>query len=88
MMVPLDAWLLDALLRRGLCPHASKLIISPSSPLTPPNNTIEGSGLFLCQMVHTAFADVYVKLWDMLTIYFRGRKVLLSVKSVVAGEVR
>ena len=36
-------------------------------------------------MVHAAFADIYVEHGDMLTISFRGRKVLMSVKSVVAG---
>ena len=59
MVVPLDARILDALRRRGLC-----------------------------RMVHVACADVYVKQGDMLTISFRGRKVLLLVKSVVARGVK
>ena len=87
-MVPLDARILDALRRRGLCPHASELILAPSSPSTLLNDTIEGLGLLLCRMFHTACADVYVKRGDMLTISFRGRKVLLSVKAVVAGRVK
>ena len=39
-------------------------------------------------MVHAACADVYVERGDMLTISFRGRKVLLPVKSVVAMGVK
>ena len=39
-------------------------------------------------MIHAACADVYVKRGDMLTISFQGRKVFLSVKSVVARGVR
>ena len=84
VVVPLDARLLDALRRRGLCLHASKLILATSSPLTLLNNTIKGSGLLLRWMVHAACADVYVERGDMLTISFRGRNVLLLVKSVVA----
>ena len=83
-MVPLDAQLLD-LRQCGLFPHASELILAPSSPLTLLNDTIELSGLLLRQMVHAACADVYVDRGYMLTISFQGRKVLLSVKAVVAG---
>ena len=39
-------------------------------------------------MVHTACVDVYVERGDMLTISFRGRKVFLSAKSVVAGDFK
>ena len=87
-MLPIDAQLLDALRRRGLCPHASKLILVHLSPSTLPNDMIKGSGLLLRWMVHAACADVYDKRGDMLTISFRGRKVLLSVKLVVAGGVK
>ena len=86
-MVPLDARILDALRRRGLCPHASDLILVPLSPSTLMNNTIEGPGLLLRQIFHTACADVYAKRGDILTIYSRGREVLLLVNSVVAGGV-
>ena len=86
-VVPIDARILDTLRRRGLCPPASQLIPAPLYPSTPLNNTIEVSVLLLRQMIHAACADVYVKRGDMLTIYFRGRKVFLLVKSVVAGGV-
>ena len=88
MVVPIYAQILYALRRHGICPHASELILDPSSPSTLPNNTIEGSGLLLRRMVHAAIADIYVEHGDMLTISFRGRKVLMSVKSVVAGGVK
>ena len=88
MVVPLDARILDALRRRGLCHHASELILAPSSPSTLPNNMIKGSGLLLRRMVHTACVDVYVERRDMLTISFQGRKIFLSVKSVVARGVK
>ena len=87
-MVPLNARILDTLRRRGLCPHASNLILAPSSALTLMNNTIKELGFLLCQMVHVACGDVYVERGDMLTISFRGRKVLLPVKSVVAMGVK
>ena len=87
-MVLLDARLLDALCLRGLCPQASELILAPSSPSTLPNGTIKGSGLLLLRMVHTACTEVYVKRGEMLTISFRGRRVLLPVKSVVVGGVK
>ena len=83
-VVLLDARFLDALRRHGLSPHASELILAPSSPLTLPNNTIKGLGLLLRHLVH-ACADVYFKQGDMLTISFRRSKVFLSVKSAVAG---
>ena len=84
-VVPLDTRILYALRQRGLCPHASELILVHSSPLTLPNNTVEGLGRILLWMVHAACADVYVERGDMLTISFRGRKVLLTMKSVVNG---
>ena len=36
-------------------------------------------------MVQAAYADVYIERGDTLKISFRGREVLLPVKSVVAG---
>ena len=87
-LVLLESRLLDALCRRGLCPPDSELILAPSSPSTLLNDTIKGSGLPLRRMVHAACTDVYVKQGDMLTISFQGRKVLLSVKSVVPGGVK
>ena len=83
-VVLLDARFLDALRRHGLSPHASELILAPSSPLTPLNDTIKGLGLLLRHLVH-ACADVYFKQGDMLTISFRRSKVFLSVKSAVTG---
>ena len=70
VVVPLDAWLLDALCWRGLCPHASELILVPSSPSALPNDTIEGLGLLLLRMVHAACSDVYVERGGMLTRSF------------------
>ena len=87
-MVPLDARILYALRRLGLCPHSSELILAPSSPSNLLNATIEGLGLILYRMVHTACADVCVEQGDMLTISFRGKKVILPVKSVVDGGVK
>ena len=87
-VVPLYARLLDALRQSVLCPHASEMILAPSSPSTLADNRIEGSGLLLRRMVHAACADVYAEQGDMLIISFRGRKVLLLVNSVVSGGVK
>ena len=88
VVVPLYSRILDALCQRGLCTHASKLILAPSSPSTLSKNRIKWSGLLLRRMVHAACADVYVEQGDMLKISFWGRNLFLSAKSVVAGGVK